>query len=157
MTDHHAAERERLLSQAMYQVARDEAAARERESRRRFKNRRGLLIGSGVAFTLVAAWNVWLVFRSPPVPPEQQQICALMRTAGAVGEEALGLRSSGRRLPTAREIAYLLDGRLTYRVEGERFAVSHTDGVHTVVYDGTQPVSAWMAAAGCAPDGTVAP
>lgn len=154
MDEREAAERDRLLSQAMDQMARDQDALRELQARRRPKSRRGLLIGSVTAFTLVAAWNVWLVVRTPPAPSEQEQICGLMRTAAAVGQEVLGLRTSGRRLPTAEELAYLLDGRLTYNVDGERFAVIHTDGVHTATYDGSQPVDQWMAASGCAVPGS---
>jgi hypothetical protein len=154
MNDRDAAERDRLLSQAMTQVARDQAAIREMEARRRPKSRRGLLIGAIAAFSLVAAWNAWLLLRGPQVPTEEQQICGLMRTAGAVGEEVLGLRASTRRVPTAEELGYLLDGRLTYRTEGSGFAVMHTDGVHTVSYDGSQPVNAWMAAAGCPVQGS---
>jgi hypothetical protein len=149
-------ERQRLLSEAMDQVARDKAAIREMEARRRLASRRrGLLIGTLVAFTLVAAWDAWMMLWRPPrLPPDKQQVCALMRTAGAVGSEVLGIRASRRRVPTQEELAYLLDDHLRYRTSGEGFVVTHTDGVHLVSYDGSQPVNQWMTSTGCTLEGT---
>jgi hypothetical protein len=154
MNDREAAERDRILSEAMNQVARDEAAIREMEARRRPKSRHGLLMGAIVAFTLVVAWNGWMLLRPPRLPPVEQQICALMRTAGAIGEEVLAFRSSQRRLPGREELGHVLDDHLSYQRIGDGFSITHTDGRYAVTYDGSQPVSAWMAAAGCAVPGS---
>lgn len=154
MNKREAAERDRILAEAMSQVARDEAAIREIAGRRRAKSRRGLLMGAIAAFSLVLGWNGWILVRPPHLPPIEQQICALMRTAGAIGEEVLAFRSSQGRLPRGEELGHVLDDHLSYQRVGDGFSITHTDGRYAVTYDGSQPVSEWMAAGECAVPGS---
>ncbi len=137
---------EGTVSDAVEQVEEGLSAldeARARDGRARSTTALALIAGL-LLLAAVAAWNAWWFTRPPLTPPDAEVAFALRETAGALAEEILAIRDAEDRLPTAAELADLLDEELSYEPSGESFVVTNTDGVLRVTYDGSRPVAEWV-------------
>ncbi len=145
---------ESAVAEASAHVEQRGAAAQAAAERQKPKAEGPRIAATVVALVAVIAWNgfVWTRPLEPaPVPVERVNLAWLVAD---VADEVEDFRAEEGRLPTEEEMAALVaDDDVTYRRRGEGFEITGTGDGATVRYDGSIPVTEWVAVHATGPEG----
>ena len=135
-----------VVGDAVDRIAEAEANVAAARERQRPRSRTGLLGVGLVVLAAVAAWDVWYFTRPPEGLPVEVVAEDLRYSVQFVAELVEDFQAENGRLPTPAELGDQTTEEITYAVTGDAFTVTASDGVATVTYHSSVPLTTWMAA-----------
>ena len=134
------------VAEASDGVAQTEAAIAAAAEAQKPKSSPARLLVVVTLFTMVVAWDVYVLTRTPEgLPPAEQEVDLAWLVAGAA-YRIESFRAEQGALPTPQQASAFLDVGVDYAVQGDGFSVVAEEAGIRVAYDGSTPIEEWIAA-----------
>jgi hypothetical protein len=127
------------------QLIQERKAAAAVASEKAKPRRKGGLLLPGIALLVVVAVGDWYVLTRPPdpLPVAEQEVDLSWFILGAV-DVVESFRGEGGELPTATDLAEVLDEEVTYTVQGGNYVLEAESNGVKVEYRSEVPLEDWV-------------